>query len=239
MKNFWIFFLLPSYLLAHTLSLGPEAYYVERTRATGANQTGVLYGGQIGYNRIKKWTTYWGVDAYYASGILHGENTSTGRPLKSSLTDWQIEGRVGFTLPYITLFGGYGYLEERINFMPPSRTTFHYREAIEYIVCGFLSRLNITPLFSMGLNAKAKWMTQGKSHVSNDPNNDPISLLMNNEWQYRIELPFNYVVKKGFEASFIPFYEFRHYGGHESYPYDFIDTQYQIWGTQVNLAYWF
>lgn len=238
MKKLRFFFLLPTLLAAHTLSIGPEAYYVERTRATGANQTGVLYGGQIGYNRIRKWATYWGIDTYYASGPLHGRNAS-GMALKSTLTDWQLEGRIGYTIPYVTIFGGYGYLEERINFENPSPTTFHYRDAIQYITAGFLSRVNFTCRLSMGLNAKVKWMTQGKSHVSNDPDNPPLTLLMNNEIQYRIELPVNYGLKKGFEASFIPFYECRHYGGHESYPYDFIDTQYQIWGTQIMLSYWF
>ncbi len=230
--------LLPSYLLAGVLSIGPEAYYVERTRASGTYQSGVLYGGQIAYNRLKKWGLYVGLDGYGASGILNGHNIK-GKTLRSTLTDWQVEGRIGFTFPYVTLFSGYGYLEEQINFLEPSPTTFHYRDTIEYIVMGFLSRFNIRSHFSMGLNAKAKWMTEGKSHISNDPRGGPVTLLMNNEWQYRIDLPFNYAFEKYFEASFSPFYEFRHYGAHESYPYVFVDTEYQIWGTQINIAYCF
>lgn len=238
LKKYCLFFLLPAWLAAHTLSIGPEAYYVERTRATGANQTGVLYGGQIAYNRIKCCGFYWGADAYYATGVLHGRNR-TNKPLKSTLTDWQAEARLGFTIPYVTLYVGYGYLQEQINFISPSPTTFHYRDAIQYVTSGFLARVNWTCHFSTGLNAKVKWMTDGKSHISNDPAKDSVTLTMGNEPQYRVELPVNYYIKKGWEASFVPFYEFRHYGNKEGYPYDFIDTEYQIWGLQLMASYWF
>jgi hypothetical protein len=225
-------------LAAHTLSIGPETYYLQRTRASGTKQNGFLYGGQFAYNYIKNWMPYFGADTYAATGVLHGHNAS-GRATKSDLTDWQIEARIGYTLPCITIFGGYGYLLEQLNFVPPSATTFHYRDCIQYVTTGFLSRVNWTKHFSTGFNAKIKMMLEGKCHVSNDPANTPITLLMENELQYRLDLLFNYIPACPWELSCAPFYEFRHYGGHESFPYDFIDTVYHIYGVQLNCNYWF
>ncbi|MCX6995151.1 MAG: hypothetical protein NTY13_04960 [Chlamydiae bacterium] len=238
MKKIYLPLLVTSYLTAGVVSIGPEAYYVERTRASGTYQSGVLYGGQIAWNRLKKWGLYMGMDTYVASGIIKGYNFKK-KALKSTLLDWQLEGRIGFNFPYITLFSGYGYLGENINFIEPSPTTFHYRDSIKYIPIGFLSLFNINTQYSVGLNAKAKWMTEGRSRISNDPRNAPLNLLMGNEWQYRVDLPFNYNFLKTLEVSFSPFYEFRHYGNYENYPYVFVDTKYQIWGSQLNISYFF
>lgn len=238
LKKLYLLLLLPSLAYSHTLSIGPEVYYVDRTRASGTKQHGVLYGGQLAYNYIEKWSPYVGTDLYAATGVLRGQNAS-GRTLKSTLTDWQIEARIGYTIPYITLYGGFGHLEEQLNFVSPSTSLFHYRDAISYVAFGFLSRVNWSSYFSTGLNGKIKLMTEGECHVSNDPSNQPMTLLMSNELQYRLELPINYAANCSWEFSFMPFYEFRHYGGHESFPYDFIDTVYHIVGTELNCSFWF
>lgn len=225
-------------ICAHVVSIGPEIYHVKKMRSSGSQQQGVLYGIFAAYNQLRPSTIYFGGDVYYASGMLHGANAS-GRALKSSLVDWQLEGRLGYNFRYLTPFVGYGYLEEQTIFLPPSSTTFHYRDDIQYLAGGFLSVVQLPSRWSVGLYAKVKWMLSGSSHVSNDPDNLPLTLAMSNELQYRVDLPINYHFLSCLFLSAVPFYEYRHYGGHESFPYDFIDTQYQIWGGQLVLSYRF
>ena len=243
-KQFFFFLsLLPISLfgvdLGGYLSLGPEVYYAKKIRASGSKQRGVLFGAELSFNRIKPCTFYFGADGYYAKGILKGTNAS-GRAIRSSLIDMQAEGRIGYNFPYFTPFVGYGYLEENNNFLAPSTNQFHYHDSIQYLTVGFLSYYPIKNRIFIGLDAKVKEMVDGRCRISNDPLNPPVTLLIGNERQYRVDLPLSYKSERsGLFVTFDPFYEYRHYGGHESYPFDFIAIQYQIWGGQLLFSYRF
>lgn len=85
-------------------------------------------------------------------------------------------------------------------------------------------------------------MYNAKCAVTGDPDVDDFNLLIEDDWNYRIELPMIYRFCPcfgGFEAQVTPFYEFRHYGGRENFPFDFIDTKLMIWGFNLLLSYRF
>jgi len=231
------------------LEIGPEIYYMRRWREGGTHQTGRIDGVRLDLERFKGNSWYACIDAFYANGTLTGHSAS-GFPLSSEITDTIVEGRIGYTLqqccqggnPFITLFGGYGHFDEQNNFSPPSPIPFHFDDSFNYIAAGFLTGVNFTPLLSMGLNFEVRFMLNGKSEVSNDPLFDTVSLIMNNETHYRLEIPLTYVLCQPWNnltACVVPFYEFRHFGGREGFPFDYIDTKFSLFGARLSFAYRF
>ena len=257
MKTIFSFLLISSVLsasdccclpLPNTLSIGPEFYHVHRTREGGTEQNGWICAGRASYDRIKAFGFYWGANALYGIGPLKGESGS-GATLKSTFKDYQIEARVGFTFqteswvqPYITPFVGIGYRKEYNNFHEYSPSFPNFETRYPYGAAGFLSGVNLTSQFAVGLNFKAEFMYDAKCGVTQAPDEDDSNLLIEDKWNYRVELPLIYrfcPCVGGFEAQVTPFYEFRHYGGRESFPCDFIDTKLMIWGFNLLLSYRF
>jgi hypothetical protein len=236
------------FIKSNALWVGPELYYIERFREGGANQKGLMVGLRTGYDHIKRYRLYWGGDFLYAEGRLTGRNSSK-RSLKSTLTDYNYEARFGYTLqcgywrmPYFTPYIGGGYFQETNKFHHPSPLTIQYRDSFKYATVGFFSGLELNPKLTFGINAKVKMMVDGKSKISDDPEKDDTTILMQDELQYRVEAPlhfYNCWKSQRFQTSFIPFYEFRHFGGRENYPFDFIDTEFHLWGLQIEVAYRF
>lgn len=228
----------------HLFYVGPEAYYMRRVKEGGTKQHGVLGGVRAGYDRIKRYGLYWGIEGYYATGTLRGKS-ATNAKLVSRVQDSEIEGRIGYTFnrktgfsAFFTPFGGYGYFCQRNNFRHPSPIHLHFRDHFQYAVAGFLSSLFINPCLSVGANFKVKFMIDGKSQIGNDPKFENSTLLMNNKEQYSLDLPINYAVcfqEHIFDLSFVPFFQYRHYGGRENYPFDFIDTKFWVYGGRLLL----
>lgn len=228
--------------------IGPEIYHMRRWREGGTHQSGRMDGIYIAGERFKKEGWYVGADALFATGNLNGKSGS-GRTLRSVIDDTIYEGRLGYTFQsalaecsFFTPYGGYGYFRETNTFYPPSPIPFKFIDTFNYFTCGFLSGVNFTPLLSMGVNFKVRFMLNGKSKVENDPLFDSVTLLMNNETHYQIEIPMTYGSCQcwGYtEAAFIPFYEFRHFGGRMGFPFDYIDTKFSLWGAKLTLAYRF
>ncbi len=225
-----------------------DLYRMRRWREGGTYQSGMMTGAHLCFERFQGNSWYAAIEAFFANGDLEGRSAS-GRLLKSEIHDRIYESRLGFTFqtpidgcPYFTLFGGYGYFYEKNAFKSPSPIPFTFTDTFNYIVAGFLSGVNFTPLLSMGVNFKVRFMIDGRSQVSNDPLFDEISLMMNNESHYRLEIPFTTVLSNccgRFFASFAPFYEFRHFGGREGFPFDFIDTKFSLIGAQLALSFQF
>lgn len=242
-------------LAAIQITAGPEIYYMQRKREGGSHQEGRMDGARVILERIKPWGIYLALDAFYATGELRGKNR-LGRKLSSEMKDTIAEIRAGYTfatpqqtsLPQnccptssLTAFAGYGHFHETNDFFPPSPLPFTFTDEFNYFLAGFLTSLNFTPLLSMGFNFEIKCMQKGTCRISNDPESPEITLAMSNELQARVELPIvvGFSPCSHFSCELTPFYEFRHFGGQEGFPFNFIDTKFQLIGARMALKYRF
>lgn len=232
--------------LPNKLSIGPEIYHLQRIREGGTKQSGWLYGVKASYDRIKRYRLYWGIEALYAKGTLNGHNALDDK-LKSSYTDEHVEGRFGYTFqskcayqPSLTPFVGYGYYKDINDFKDPSPLTLKFTTTYRYVAYGFLSSIAPTDNINVGLNFKGWSMIHARTKVQDDPDEDDISMLMGERFNYRIELPILYrycACNEHLEVGLVPFYEFRHYGSRENYPFDYFDTKFKLWGFNLQLTY--
>jgi len=232
--------------LRNKFSVGPEIYHLQRTREGGTQQAGWIYGVRASYDRIKRYRLYFGLDGLYAKGTLHGHN-STDDKLKSTFTDEHIEARFGYTFqakcdyqPAITPFVGYGYLRDTNKFHDPSPLTLKFVTSYRYVAYGFLSSIAPMEDLNIGLNFKGWSMIHARTKVQDDPDEDDVTMLMGERFNYRIELPILYrycACNEHLEVGLVPFYEFRHYGKRENFPFDYFDTKFRLWGFNLQLTY--
>jgi hypothetical protein len=225
-----------------TLYIGPEIYYLRRDREGGSWQRGWLFGGRALYERRKSFGFYWAAEGYYAHGIITGKSSS-GSKLKSHLTEAEAEARLGFSLCFricpkfsFTPYGGYGGFYCKNNFKHPSPLPCIFRDSFEYALAGFITSMRFNTCLEASIDFKAKYMLDGQSNITHDPDNESVSLKMNNELQYELAIPINYnCCWKGrlLKITIAPFYRFRHFGGMLNYPYDFIDTKFRSYGGRV------
>lgn len=226
--------------------IGPEIYHVKRVKEGGAEQTGTLYGGRIGYDHIRRYKLYWGIDALWAKGTLtgHVENEQ----LKSAFTDINAEARIGFTFQSqwhclsFTPYSGLGYFWEKNHYQHPSPLQLHFDNTFSYVPVGFLSQIFLTPSWSLGLNVKVRVILEGKQKVTHDPNYGKLTQQYQDKLQYRIELPITYFFcwdSHPLGIGFIPFFDYRHYGHRANFPFDFLDTKLYLYGATLKLLYLF
>lgn len=227
--------------------IGPEIYYLQRTKEGGAKQSGPLGGMRIGYDYIRRYKLYWGAEALWARGVLEGK--AEYHRLKSVFTDINVEARGGYTFqskcwrcasftPYI----GYGYFWENNDYQHPSPLTIHFKNRFSYIPIGFLSQIFMTPRWSIGLNFKVRFLLEGKQFVSNDPEHDNQVQHYEEKLQYRVELPTTYFFcwsSHRLAVSLVPFYEYRLYGHRANFPFDFLETRLNLYGATLKLLYLF
>lgn len=231
------------------LTIAPEYYYLKRNREGGTKQSGNLFGIRASYDYIKRYNFYVGARGFYGSGILNGHTGGEGNKIRSRWTDEQVEGYLGYTFQAknppqfsFTPFGGYGYFREINKFISPSPLHLKFTTQFGYFAYGFLSNAIITPCWSIGLNARFRTPWNPKCKVSDDPDFDDALLQIGNRLQYRIELPIVYKRKFIYdciEFGLMPFYETRTYGGHENFPFDFIETKIKIYGINLQVIYRF
>lgn len=228
--------------------LGPEGYYIKRTREGGTKQTGPLWGARGGFDYIQKNALYWGAEAYYTTGKITGHSAS-GNKIKSRNQEWELEGRVGYTLqsncyPYYTLtpFVAYGYFEERNHFFKNLPFTVKFKNQLQYVAGGFLSSMFVTSQLNIGIQFKVSYITKGANHVSNDPQIDNFSTQIDGKTQYEVNLPINYLLcanSESYALSLVPFYRTRHYGGRQGFPFDFLETKFTLYGARLLFTYLF
>lgn len=227
--------------------IGPEIYRAYRSREGGTHQHGWMVGCRIGYDYLRRYTIYVGIDGLYARGDLRGKSGS-GSLNASTLTDANIEGRLGYTFqykdgwrPFFTPFVGGGFYSEVNKFHSPTPLHIHFKTRFSYVTVGFLSGVTITPNWEVGLNAKVRYMLDPKCKITNDPEFENISLgIENDQLQYRIEIPVVYHSScfEHFALSISPFYEYRYYGKMANYPFDFLKTEFRNWGATFSLVYY-
>ena len=225
------------------LFIGPEVYYARREREGGTHQSGPVIGVRAGYDHIKRYKFYWGGDLLYAWGRLDGK-TADSTKIKSNFIDFDVEGRFGYTFQQkcgyqfsFTPYFGYGYAQERNNFIKPSPLLIHSNIFYTYFPVGFLSQMTLSPCWTVGINFKAKFLWDTKNKISHDPENDSLKMLVKNEIHYRVELPATYQYCENVLFSVVPFYEFRKYGNQANYPFNFLETKWNLYGVTLKLIY--
>lgn len=230
----------------HQLYIGPEYYYMERAKEGGTKQEGNMIGVRVGYDRLKRYGWYWGADALYTVGKLSGHG-GEGHKIRSEVTDMSIEGRLGYTFQQkcgfqlaFTPYVGVGGFEQRNNFIHPSPLHVHFKTHYPCASAGFLSWAQLCGNFEGGLNFKVRLPFDPKCKVSNDDDHDPVSQVIKERLQYRVEVPVTYATcfcGNNVAMSLSPFYEYRCYGGHPNFPFDFIKTEYKLWGATLEFMY--
>ncbi len=231
------------------MSIGPEIYYIERTTEKGTKQNGCMYGERISYDRVRGWNIYYGADQYYAKGTISGK-TKKGTRLKSTLTDAEVEGRLGFTFEkcswkraFFTPFGGYGYFAGTNKYRSPSPIHVKFRPRFSYYTAGFLSGFNISNCFRIGANFKAKFMVGATNKIEDDPDFDTLHQDIGESILYQVDIPLTYRFCdcnfESYEISLVPFYRTRCYGAKENYPFDFFETKFKMWGARLMFTYLF
>lgn len=232
----------------HQFYLGPEIYKSCRKREGGTWQDGWLYGARGGYDYIKRYCFYIGGDVLYAEGTLDGKSAK-GNKLRSHMTDASIEGRFGYTFQRkhgrhasLTPFVSAGFFSEKNNYVKPSPIPVHFHTKYSYVGGGFLSKIDITRNLEGGVNLKIRWTLDPKCYVSHDPEFDDMKQVVEERFQYRVEIPFKYqfwTCQDVFVVGAIPFYEYRQYGHRANFPFDFFETEFNIYGITLELYYQF
>lgn len=254
-NTFLCFLLIPIFLTAEkwvkTYSLapyvGPEIYYLRRTREGGSDQSGVLSGVRVGYDHVRRYKLYWGIDGLWAQGQLKGHKNED--KIKSEFTDINVEARLGYTFQSkywrcasFTPYLGLGFLWERNFLHDPSPSRFHFRNDFSYVPIGFLSQIFVIPCFSIGLNFKLRYVIEGEQRTSHDPENDKSWQNFTEKLQYRVELPMTYfhcLWNQPLGFSLVPFAEWREYGHRANHPYDFLETKLRLYGATLKILYLF
>lgn len=231
--------------LINHFAIGPECYWVVRNKAGGTRQTGTLWGGRATFERLKRYGWYAGADILYASGTLDGKSNGKHK-IRSTLTDTNVEGRLGYTLQHksncglsFTPFFGIGYFKEINNFSHPTPIPAHFHNTFSYIPLGFLSHAYLTSQFGIGLNFKVRYLFRHNIKVTHDPDHMKLHLHYQENLQYRVEVPLTYdqcICSRLWRFNLVPFYEYRNYGQLANFPFDFIETKFQIYGAYLQLA---
>lgn len=236
--------LLEDLCCGHQLFVQPDLYYIKRTRDGGSHQKGLLHGVKFGYNRLVCDGFYWELNSSFGEGRIKGRN-GLGDTLNSRLSDMNAEGRFGYSILFKKLFClsftpyiGYGYFQQTNHFLDPSPLTIKFRDSFHFASTGFLSEFLYLHPFSVGLDFEAKFMIDGKSKVTDDPDPtiDSMFLAIGNKTHYQVELPITYVwccTQRKWHVGLVPFYQLRQYGGHENYPFDFLRTNYEVYGARL------
>jgi hypothetical protein len=232
--------------------IGPDIYHISREKERGGEQKGNMFGVRLGYNRFKRYGWYIGEEVRYEKGTLKGD-LPTGEKLHSHFTDCLVEGRLGYTFQQkngfqisFTPFLGVGYANEKNNYTHSSPIPIHFKTHFNYGAIGFFSWAHYNR-FELGLNFIARMPYEPKCEVSHDPDHHSVSQKIKERVQYRVELPLGYQIdfgnfKRCLRSSegvvrLVSYYEYRNYGAHPNYPFDFMRTEFQIWGATLELVY--
>jgi hypothetical protein len=229
---------------APVVYFGGEGYYLKRKLETGTRQEGSLYGIRLTHERVRPWSWYWAAEGHWARGHLDG-HSSRHFPIRSEMTDVDVEGRLGFTLRccrlLLTPIVGIGYFSESNDFKPPTPLVVLVRTHVGYVPLGIVSRFYLRPRLSIGLDAKALLPFDGQAKVC-DPELGESRLNFDPRIDYAIELPIRYRLcgrARNLELLLALFWRARSYGRHCGVTHDFYETRITIGGARLQLGYYF
>lgn len=230
------------------LQVGPEIFFYHRERASGTFQQGRMDAVRLRVERFCPSGIYLGADYFRARGEVNGKN-SRKQSIFSYIHDETYEGRIGFCFyPSCTRglwfvpFIGIGHFIEVNDAFPPTSLCICTTDKFYYLLAGFHSWFYSSPCFSLGLRFETMWMQAATSKISEDPLFEDVTLSIQNVPYVRLELPFRYTPSKRvsyFSWQFAPFYEYRHFGAREGYPFDYIDTKFHLVGGNFSILFIF
>ena len=236
----------------HRLGIGPEFYYIERKRDGKKAEDGYMIGERMTYERLRPWCIYYGAEQYYAVGCI-SRRTLVSTEMLSKLQDAEVEARIGYTLMnswrfyfMFTPFVGYGNFTGTNKFLLPRFLKLTFRPTFNYFTTGFLSALYFcNGQASIGLNIKWKSMRHSINRVIDRSHGHCISFYqrMGDRTQIQVDLPLTYYYwyarEQAFEIAIVPFYRNRIYGAHRNFPFDFLETKFEMWGSRFMINYAF
>lgn len=238
----------PFILLASIeLQIGPEIFFYHRGRASGTFQQGRMDGIRVRAERFCPCGLYVGADYFRAYGEIYGEN-SRKLTIFSKIHDEIYEGRVGFCFQplhpgiWFVPFVGMGHFAEINDAFPPTPLCLCTIDQFSYFLAGFHSWIYSAHCFSIGFRFESMWMQNAKSKITEDPWYEDVTLSIQNVPYVRLELPLRYQPAKChsyFTWQLTPFYEYRHFGEKEGYPFDYIDTKFHLIGGNVSIIFIF
>lgn len=224
----------------------PEVYHLKREKKGGASQKGNIVGGRLRYDRLKRYGYYWGLEGCMGKGTLHGAS-GAGHKLHSHYYNYEVEGRIGYTLQCkeglqysFTPFIGGGYLSEKNNFSNKAPLPLHTNIHFGFVEAGFIAAMRPLDPLHIGFELKLKMPYEPKCKISHDPEEAAFSQKIGERLQVRMEWPL--ILRfdcSSWTLNATPFYEYRNYGAHVNFPFDFIQTRYQIWGLSIGVGGWF
>lgn len=228
-------------------AIGPTAYWMQRTVATGALQSGALEGFQLSHDRIQRGKFYWGANLGWAAGIIKGR-TASGSPSKSKTQDFHVEVRFGHTFwPalkdsfYFTPFAAFGNFRNINKSVPPTTVRMTNTYQFPYLGFGLITSRFFMPSLSVGVTFETMLMFDGKN-VQEGNGLARRKILMAPKAQFLLEMPFIYQISKrerGLAVQWTPFYNFRYYGGRWSEDRYFYATRFQVAGLKLYVTYRF
>ncbi len=229
------------------LQIGPEIYHLKRIRKGGTEQSGTLYGISASYNRLKRYGWYIGLEGSFATGTIKG-HTGNDSKISSRFKDQWAEARFGYTFQQkegcelaFTPFIGLGYAQENNHFKNPSPLPIHFKTRYGYANWGFLTWAHLFCDWETGLNFHMRIPYNPECKATNDPLHAPVTQNIGERLQYKVELPITYRAFSDdrFVVVFEPFYEYRLYGSHVNYPFDYFKTKLNLWGAMLKLEFRF
>lgn len=229
----------------HRFSIGPEVYHTHRKRAGGTFQDGWLYGGELRYEFIHPNKFYYCARGEIVEGRLSGMSGG-GFDIESHVCEGEAEGRLGYTFgpcwdfqPLIIPFVGYGYFSEKSKYIDPTPLHIHFHNFTKYVSWGVMTEVSLCHSLTVGMNIIGKYFIDPKCHVSNDPFMSDTEMLIESEPQFELELPISYrtCFINDLYVRLVPFYKYRHFGGRENFPFDFYNTQFNIYGARLMFSY--
>lgn len=227
------------------LSVGPEIYHLSRRLNGGTHQSGTLYGGQLRYDRLRDNSLYLAARGRIAKGDLIG-STGSGDHIKSVMRETEVEGRIGWSFGFclgrpiaLTPYGVYGHFHDCNHFKPPSPLTFRFRDQFDFGGGGMIASVCVLPDWQIGVDFRAAWMYEPKAKLTDDVGFPDVKMSIDPRWLYMVEVPISYdMCWCGWhgQASLVPFWERRTYGGFLNFPFDFLRTRYTLTGARFLLS---
>lgn len=225
--------------------LAPEWCHLTRLKKGGTKQQGNLIGGRLRYDRLKRYGWYYGGELIYAEGVLKG-HSGMGNKLRSRFTEERVEGRFGYTFQQkdqwqvaCSPFIGFGYMIEKNHFVRSSVLPIHFKTRYTYFTTGFLSWIHLAKRLELGVNFAIKIPFEPKCKVTHDPDEETVTQKIKEQWHYELQLPIAFRLTEDgvFSLAMIPFFEFRNYGNHVNFPFDYLKTTLRLWGVMGGLQY--
>jgi hypothetical protein len=224
--------------------LGPQAYHSYRTRTGGTFQEGWLYGAEAEIQKVRRYKLYWGAKGFISTGDIRG-HSGTGNHLISTLTDSEVEGRIGYTWQcrrcpkvLLTPFFGYGIFHQKNIYKSPSPLKLHFTTSCRYASFGFRVAMLLNDIWNLGGDFSAQYVIEGKNRIAKDPVYDNTTQSIGEEMQYALEAYIKYktcLCGQLFDIGAVPFFHYRHFGGRENFPFDFIATKYYNFGLRLGI----